>query len=70
MSWRSCAPALMWVARGAKVKRTPPICAPIGGCAVASDRLYCRAMDEFGFRKMHSLGNDFVIVDRRAASWR
>jgi diaminopimelate epimerase len=37
-----------------------------GGCARAADRLYCRAMEELDFHKMQSLGNDFVIVDRRS----
>jgi diaminopimelate epimerase len=56
----------MWVAGGAKVKRTAARIRHFGGCAGATDRLYCRAMDQLGFHKMHSLGNDFVIIDRRS----
>jgi diaminopimelate epimerase len=56
----------MWFADDAKVKRTRAIVRHFGGCAGAADRLYCRAMDELDFHKMHSLGNDFVIVDRRS----
>jgi diaminopimelate epimerase len=56
----------MWFAGDAKVKRTRAIVRHFGGCARAADRLYCRAMDELDFHKMHSLGNDFVIVDRRS----
>ena len=37
----------------------------------ASPALACNsAMDELAFHKMHGLGNDFVILDRRAASCR
>jgi hypothetical protein len=56
----------MWVAGGAKVKRTRALCPTFGGCVRAADRFYCRAMDELAFHKMHSLGNDFVIIDRRS----
>jgi diaminopimelate epimerase len=56
----------MWVAGGAKVKRTAAWMRHFGGCVRTGDRLYCRAMDELGFHKMQSLGNDFVIVDRRS----
>jgi diaminopimelate epimerase len=56
----------MCVAGGAKVKRSAARMRHFGGCRGATNRLYCRAMDEFGFHKMHSLGNDFVIIDRRS----
>ena len=56
----------MCVAGGAKVKRTAARTRHFGGCRGATNRLYCRAMDELGFHKMHSLGNDFVIIDRRS----
>jgi diaminopimelate epimerase len=56
----------MWVVGGAKVKHTAARMRHFGGCAGATDRLYCRAMDQLGFHKMHSLGNDFVIIDRRS----
>jgi diaminopimelate epimerase len=68
MIWRNLAPlvAHMWVAGGAEVKRTGRFVRHFGGCAPTADRLYCRAMDELDFHKMHSLGNDFVIIDRRS----
>jgi diaminopimelate epimerase len=56
----------MWVVGGAKVKRTAARMRHFGGCRGATNRLYCRAMDELSFHKMHSLGNDFVIIDRRS----
>ena len=41
-------------------------CAPFRGCAAASGWPLFRAMDELAFHKMHGLGNDFVILDRRS----
>ena len=40
-------------------------CRRFRGCAVARWPLF-RAMDELAFHKMHGLGNDFVILDRRS----
>jgi diaminopimelate epimerase len=56
----------MWVVGGAKVKRTAARLRHFAGCVTVTNRLYCRAMDELAFHKMHSLGNDFVIIDRRS----
>ena len=58
--WRICA------LRAAQKQAIAACLRHFGGCTAVTDRLYCRAMDELGFHKMHSLGNDFVIVDRRA----
>jgi diaminopimelate epimerase len=56
----------MWVVGSAKVKQTAARTRHFAGCVAVTNRLYCRAMDELGFHKMHSLGNDFVIIDRRS----